>query len=549
MCLFAHPPAAGSTQNADMSPRIALAVVAVLAVSACGSTVQQTSSSTLNGTGGDGLSSTAGTTTGDGSSTGLGPGSTGASGSTSGLATSGGSGSMTGSGSTGLGSTTGGGSGAGSDTTGGSPLPSQASTGLGVTAKAISVGFAYSPDADAANSAIGGGAFTSGDEKANIQALVDEINAHGGIAGRKLNPVFHAYHVTSADSGSTQDQAACDDWTVDHKVIAVASSALTDTLVACLKTRGVVYVKAGQIVDADQTYLKEYSNERLLATMSQDRIFKDQAQSFQRQKYFTGWNAVNGTPGASTKVGVITYNTPSFTRSLRNVILPALKAAGHAAAEPDVIQVQKVQQQSDTATTSAQIKSAVLRFQSDGVTHVVLGDASALILEFFAANARTQNYYPRFGVTSGAAPQAIYDAGLATAKQLNGISGNGWLPTLDLPVPAQAAYSNSETKRCLEIMKRRTGQQYTSTNAATIALGDCDSVFMLQKALSLATSLSPAGLLAGFDRIGGSYVSPTVGPTFTSPNQHDTAVQAWDLNWVPSCTCVKYSNKRRVPSL
>ena len=525
--------------------RVVLATAAGLLLSACGSTVQTTSTATV---GGDGLS---------GSSTDSGLGATSGAGGTvagtpGGAGTSGTTGSPTGGSSAGpLGGSTSTTTSGGTGSTGGgsSPLPTQAATGLGVTAKTIYLGYSYRADGDAANAAIGASSFTSGDENANLKALIDEINAHGGIAGRRLVGVPHNYRVTSADSGAAQDQAACQDWTTDHKVIAVVSSSLTDTLVSCLQQHGVLLIKPGQIVDADQAYLTKYSNELLVATMSQDRIFRDQAQSFLRQKWYGGWNSVTGKPGATTKVGVITYDTPSFTRSLRNVILPALRAAGHPAADADVIQVRKVQQQSDTAGTTAQIKSAVLRLQSDGVTHVVLGDASAFIMEFFAANARTQGYYPRLGVTSGAAPQAVYDAGLATAQQLNGLSGNGWLPTLDVPVADGDKLTNSETKRCLGILKRRTGQTYTSTNAATIALADCDSVFMFQKAMALATSLSPKGLLDGFDKLAGTYVSPTVGPTFVSARQHDTAVRAWDLNWVPSCTCVRYSAERRVPSL
>ena len=527
--------------------RVIPPVLLGLLLSACGSTVQTSSTAAV---GGDGLASgtsggelggtgTTGTTPGQGTTTSGGSGTTGSTGTTGGSST--GTGGSTGStpGTTGTSGTSG----------TAATLPPQARTGLGVTAKTISIGYGYSSDGDAANAAIGASSFTQGDEAANVKALIDEINAHGGIAGRKLVGVGHNYHVTSADSGSTQDQAACQDWTVDHKVIAVMSSALTDTLVSCLQQHGVLLLKAGQIVDADQTYLARFRNEILLATMSQDRIFRDQAQSFLRQKWYGGWNAATGGPGTTTKVGVVTYDNASFTRSLRNVILPALKAAGHPAAEADVVQVHKVQQQSDTAGTTAQIKSAVLKLQADGVTHVVLGDASAFIMEFFASNARTQNYYPRFGVTSGAAPQAIYDAGLATAKQLNGMSGNGWLPSLDVPVADAARYSSSETKRCLEILKRRTGQTYSSTNAATIALGNCDSVFMFQKAMALATSLSPEGLLAGFDKLAGSYTSPTVGPTFVSSRQHDTAVRAWDLNWTASCSCVRYSSERRVPSV
>ncbi|MFN2537429.1 MAG: hypothetical protein ABR549_04655 [Mycobacteriales bacterium] len=516
--------------------RLVGAATLCVALSACGSTAQLSSTSEI----GDGLGS----------------GPTDSSlGGTSGSATSGGSGSITTGGYGGSGSTTAGG-GAGTTGTGGSaaggpssaPLPTQAAQGLGVTDKTISIGFGYSTDNEAANAAIGGSAFTTGDGKANGKALIDEINAHGGVAGRKLVPVFHAYNITSPSSGASQDEQACQDWTRDHKVMAVISSNLTDTLVACLKQKGVIYFRGGAIVDTDQTYLRTYSNEVLTGTMTLDRIFRDQVQALVRKRWFTGWNTLQGTPGTMpVKVGVLTYDTDSFTRTLRGVLLPALAAAGHAPAEVDVLQVHKVQQQSDTAATSAQIKSAVLRLQQDRVTHVVLGDTSGLLLEFFGSNARSQSYYPRLGVNSGAAVQAIYDAGLVDDQQVNGVVGNGWLPTIDLPASDANQLANSETRRCLEIMKRRTGQTYTSVNAATIALGDCDGMFLFQRAIGLATSLTPAGLLAGVERLGDSFVSPLLGPTYLSPRQHDTAVRAWDTTWVGSCTCIKYSVERRVP--
>jgi hypothetical protein len=518
-----------------MVRQIVAGFAAGLVLSACGSTVQLTSSTSV----GDGLAAP---------DQGLGSGTTGASvvgGSSGGSGSSGGA----------VGSTSGssGSSVPGAVSTPGSvpttaPLATQAATGLGVTAKTISIGIGYSSDGDAANAALGAGGITQGDEKANSQALVDEVNAHGGIAGRRLVPIWHAYQITSPNPGSSQDQAACQDWTVDHKVMAVFSSSLTDNLVACLKRAGVIMFKAGQIVDADAAFLRQYSNEILLSTMSIDRIFADQVRSLVRQDYFSGWSTVTGKPSkAATKVGVLTYDNASFTRALNGSLLPALKAAGHAVAPSDVIQVHRGQQQSDTGGTAAQIKTATLKLQQDGVTHLVLGDASGLILELYGSNARTQGYYPRLGVTSGAGVQVIHDNGLASDQQLNGLAGNGWLPTLDLVAADSAKYVNSETRRCLDIMKRRTGQTYTSTNAATIALGDCDGMFLFQQAMRSAAAVTPAGLLHAIDGLGRAYTSPTVGPTRFSAGQHDDAERAWDLNWVQSCTCVRYSSPHDVP--
>ena len=512
------------------------AVTLGLALSACGSTVQVSSSTSA----GDGLSAQDG---------GLEQGTTGTTGtSLGGGSSSGATAPVGGSSGSGGGATLGPGSTSGSVASG-APLPSQAATGLGVTAKTISLGFGYASDGDAANAAIGADGITSGDEKANSQALVDEVNAHGGVAGRRLVPVFHPYNLTSPDPGTAQDEAACQDWTVDHKVMAVFSSSLSENLVACLKKAGVVFVKGGQIVDADAAFLRQYANEILLSTMSIDRIFADQVRSLVRQDWFTGWDTVRGQAGpAPVKVGVLTYDNGSFSRALNGVLLPALKAVGHPVAPSDVIQVHRGQQESDTAGTAAQVKTGTLKLQQDGVTHLVLGDASGLILEFFGSNARTQGYYPRLGVTSGAGVQVIHDNGLASDQQLNGMAGNGWLPTIDLLASEGAKYNNSETRRCLEIMKRRTGQTYTSSNAATIALADCDGMFLFQRAMRLAPALTPAGLIRGIEELGSGYTSPTVGPTFLSPGQHDDAIRAWDLNWVESCTCVRYSSPHDVPT-
>jgi hypothetical protein len=517
-----------------MVTRFVPAVVLGLALSACGSTVPLTSTTLLPG---DGLSP----------SQQHGPG-----GMTSGTTGSSSTGSVPGLGSTGA--STGAGTGLGTGTAGSAastaaPLASQAETGLGVTATTINVGVGYATDGDALNAALGASGITTGDERANAQALIDEINAHGGIAGRKLVPVYYGYHVTSTDTGSTQDAAACQQWTVDHRVLAVFSSNLTDTLPACLKKAGVVWFKGGVIVDVDATYLRQYSNEFLLSTMSIDRIFKDQVAALVRQSYFTGWNTVTGAPASTTaKLGVITFDTDSFNRGLRRVLLPQLSQAGHPVDPVDVIEVHRPEQESDAAGTAAQIKSATLRLQQDGVTHVVLGDAGGYILEVFGSNARSQGYYPRLGVTSGAGVQVLHDAGLVTDKQVRGLAGDGWLPTLDLLASDGGRYATSETRRCLDIMKRRTGQTYTSTNAATIALADCDGMFLFTQAMRHTTALTPAGLIGALDAIGSSFVSPLVPKAFVSPRQHDTAIRAWDLNWVQSCTCVRYSSPRDVPS-
>ena len=548
---------ASGADDADMRPSGPLSILgcALLFLTGCGSTVQY--SSAVEGPDGTGdgrtsLGGTPSTSPGPGGSSGTGgAGTTGSvissgTGGTGGAPSTATTGATTGN-ATGR-STTSGNAGSGG-TSGASTGTGAATNGLGVTDTTITVGVTYTSNGDAANSAIGASGISQGDQRANIKALVDEINAHGGVAGRQLVAVTHPYDAQSTQSGNTQDESACSDFTQDHKVIAVFSAGLTAAFPQCLKKAGVVQFVAGALVGKDKVYSQTYPNAFQLGTMSQERILTDTVGALTRQNYFTGWNNLTGQPATTAaKVAVISYDGSSFKNAVAQSLLPALRTAGHPVATGNVFFLHQPESQSDVSGLVAGIKSATLRMQQDGVTHLVFNDANGLLLGLFSSNAQSQQYFPRFGVTTGAGAQAIYDSGLVKANQLNGLAGNGWLPTLDLPAIEGSKYATSATKRCLDIMKRRTGQTYTSTNAASIALISCDSFFLFVQALATAPSISPAGLTSGMEAIGRSFTSALLPASYLSPQQHDNGVRAYDLNWVSSCTCVRYSSPRSVPS-
>src|SRR5213078_4705671 len=91
----------------------------------------------------------------------------------------------------------------------------------GVTATTVTVGVAYQANLDAANRALGGDKITSGNQVDEAKILVQDINNHGGLAGRRLIPEFFAYDAQSAQPYDAQDQAACAHFTQDVKVFAV----------------------------------------------------------------------------------------------------------------------------------------------------------------------------------------------------------------------------------------------------------------------------------------------------------------------------------------
>ncbi|WTW91959.1 ABC transporter substrate-binding protein [Streptomycetaceae bacterium NBC_01309] len=101
---------------------------------------------------------------------------------------------------------------AGASTAGGLGAPA-AAVSPGVTADSIKVGIAY-PDLDAVKAFVN---VDNGDYEATFRALIDKVNAAGGIHGRKIVPVFGKVNPISPSAA----QETCLKLTQDEKVFAV----------------------------------------------------------------------------------------------------------------------------------------------------------------------------------------------------------------------------------------------------------------------------------------------------------------------------------------
>lgn len=511
-----------------------VAVVALLGAG-CGSTVQaggQLLGSGTAGTGPDGLS----LATGDG----LTPGSAAPD-------SSGTSGPSAGSGSTapGAGGTAAGG---GSSTSAGAPGTSAASAAQragqaapGVTDKEIFIGVAYTPNSQAANAAIGAAGITSSDQKANAQAVIDEVNARGGVAGRKLVPVWHAYDAQSSQTPDSQDQAACSTFTQDNKVFA-ASGGLTENFSACMERAGVLQVDSGRLIDRDRVFFDKYPNLFDVGTMSQDRMMAEEIAALSRLGYFSGWDATLGTgTQARAKVGILSYDDPSWNRPLDRVMLPGLGRAGYPVDPSLVYRVYKPVIQTEMARTAGEVQNAIVRFRQSGVTHVILLDASGTLTIAYAAGARNQRYLPRLGVNSASGMQALYDSKVLDAQQLNGAVGLGWFPSIDLPAGQGDRYLSGAAKQCRDIIQRRTGQTFTSTNAASLALVACDQIFLVATAINrTGGTVTRNTTRAALEALGGGFTPALIPAALFSPSRHDGLQRGFDMAWDSQCGCTQY---------
>lgn len=480
------------------------------------------------GTNGGSLSQGDGTGAGTGIDGGTGAGGGGSTGDASGTGAGGVAGADNGSGGTN-------GSGpAGSDTSGSGgggvggqgAAPTSGGSTRGLTKDSLRIGVVYPSGGDQANAAVGAAGISKGDVKAEYQALIDDVNSRGGIAGRKL--VYDPYPVsaTSTDIQSAFN-AACQHFTKDSGDFAVLGAGPA-SFNACLEKAGVLHLGSdlttnGAALYRDTPHLVEPSSVNL------DRRAQLLVPALASQGYFGG------------KLGVITFNDPQFSEALNAQLLPGLRRAGHPADQ--VIQVAMPAGFSDYGALSSAAGSAVLQFRSRGIDHVLIVDAQGVLTLFFLQSAESQHYNPRYGVDSHNGLQALLTAGDIPKDQLKGAVGVGWLPTLD--VIADNRPANAESARCLNFFRGK-GLAPTDDNSTIIVLGACQDVWLLARMVSDAgADASSNSAMAALDRLGTSFASPAELAASFGPAKHDGAGAYRLLSFDVGCGCIRYVGDNR----
>ncbi len=396
--------------------------------------------------------------------------------------------------------------------------PSAGFTGLGVTATEIKIGITL-VQAGAIFGDITGVPVDFGDTRAQANAVVDYVNKHGGIAGRKVVPVYYNFDLARPGLTDGQsEQEACSAWTEDNKVFSVINTALArQALLVCLAGRGVPGIHNGMPVD-EQT-LKKYRNFWYAgyggAALTLDRIAEKQVKVFTRQNFF-GSNAV---------VGIEYFDDPAYKRVIDQVFKPELARAG----------VKKVVLQA-APRGGIEATSYVTSFRGAGVTHVLFLGEESLYALFFMRAADTQAYLPRYGLHTGMAMGQLLQQ-TSPKRQLANANAFGWTPVVDVDNAHDPGPVSTRNTLCYDI-QRKAGQDMSNRGAATTAIGYCDGLFLLQDALAKVARIDVPGLAAGIAGLGTTYVSPGVfGTNFLRPD----GVDAYrDIQFKQDCGCFQY---------
>ncbi len=393
--------------------------------------------------------------------------------------------------------------------------------GPGITNDSIYIGIGYSSQSASGDRAIGAaGAAPTYDERDVANAIINYTNKHGGYAGRTLKPLY--YDIKISQDVSSQEQAACAYWTQDHKIFAMGAG--NDVLDTCAEKAHAIPIGAGSATAAT---FKKYPHLIDPDSIAFDRLGAVTTAGLNHAHYFAG------------KLGIVTWDDPSYRTALATGYMPALKALGVKVWQTAYISVP--QQLGALGDMTAAVSAAVAKFKSLGIDHVIVQDGPAgvwsgdgLTFEWETA-AKSQGYFPRYGGNDNNAPGFSVnphdeeDKGLFVESADNDPADDaGW-------------HNNAARTKCFKIQADAGFPVSSSnTNDEGIAAALCDAFFFFQQVVNTSTELSNDGFISAALKLGKTFQPAVVYGSYLFPGRRDGGDMVRTAEYLNSCKCLKY---------
>ena len=369
------------------------------------------------------------------------------------------------------------------------------------------------------------------EEKDVYDAIVAGLNAQGGLAGRRIVPVY-AKTDTASNNWEVDFATACATFTQDDKVDVVLGYVFNyfASFEACLAKKGIPHLTTSfNIPDAQE--LNSFPLMFALSTPTIERRALAKIDGAVATGYLT----------KTSKIGIISDTCPGTDRSLRGVVLPALKRAGLTVGA--TAQLNCVNGASGNGGAVSALQNAVLAFRSNGVDRVMIhGVSEGPPLLLFATSAESQGYRPGY-VMSSLAQLAIL-GGQMPREQTRNVRGFGWLETQDVP-PRAYAKPNALQSRCLGILLERDIKPTAAADYA-FAYNLCEAAFVYEAALQKSEGRSDGpAVKAAVEGLGRTSSTFNLGGSAFSADRDDAVTVARPLVWRESCGCHEYQGSAR----
>lgn len=362
---------------------------------------------------------------------------------------------------------------------------------------------------------IGTGATGGTGTRAQWKLLLDDLNARGGLFGRKLQAVFYEPDTSNGPRG---EQAACTSLTQDNKVfVGAVLMSHTPTITKCLEKAGVVTLQLPGYMTSDAVAFRQNPHFMVAGGLDLSRLASVYVDGLYAQGFFD----------KTAVIGLVSWDTPEHNRSA-DLLKQAL--ARHGLKLKEHVRTAPTYGVDDASATASQNQSAVLTFQTAGVNRVLFLGIGGSPGFFFITAAQAQHYSPRYGLTSNDLPESLRQQ--ASGDTFKGAAGVGWWPVGDVTEPQPLSPA---AKRC-KALTGRTGD--------LPAYSACDALDVLARAaIAGGSPISSNSILAGLERVS-SVVPSTMIELRYGPGRHDGVAAARHFAYADSCACWRYTSQR-----
>ncbi len=321
----------------------------------------------------------------------------------------------------------------GSGGAGPSPVSSASTSARGVTTHTINVVFPVV----SLNSLAGEEGFAAdaeyGEQQKAINLFVEQINDHGGIDGRKINPIITPFDPTN----EAVMRALCKTWTEGSP----AAFAVLDGIGAWTGDNELCITQEGRT-----PFLGQWTTVTDWTDQGSPYLWWTGPDQAAILKAVVGWGIDSGLLGKTRKVGVIAGDRASDQLALNSYLLPDLRAAG---VTPVVETI--ASDPTETATTDSQAPLVIQQLRSAGITSVI--PLIPFNVFFPVLQAETdQQYYPKLLLSDY--EESIESAlGLIPIPYKNALNGQEGLTTetlggVDGPRPESQGGYNTGVRKC-----------------------------------------------------------------------------------------------------
>jgi ABC-type branched-subunit amino acid transport system substrate-binding protein len=411
----------------------------------------------------------------------------------------------------------------------GSPgsLPGQA--GAGAVTTPFVLGVIDQPSLSETAATIGSDVQQNVSYQDAVRALVQNYNAHGGIAGRRIKLVEYTMEATDA-SWDTEFEAACAKFTQDTHVDAVITAIggfFSDSYETCLSKAGAIDIEAYTIGAVDDDTYARYPRLFTVGAITVNRKISGMLNVLTSRGHLSKAN----------KIGVIVEDCSYNVRAFNATFVPLARRLGLSIVRRDIGCLRGF---NGLGAFASQVSANVLPFRTDGVDRVMfVSGFEWYALASFSQTAHSQQYAPFYALSSATQPGA--NISNYPKDDLPRMTGVGWLPDTDLTADP---VTSSATRRCRSIFTSLKIVVSTKADRATVDVV-CDAFFLLEAGLTASKGHAREALVSGLESLGTSYVSPysLTGATRYDEQRHDGPRTFSVFTYKTSCSCFTYVSR------